>query len=195
MLFCSVKDHIESFGLFSIVIHHRLDTDLIYDRETCPQEPFKISLVGDAVREDPAEVLSVYRSHIPLMQPEQHREDIVQNEAFPTTAVSDEHQPLVVGVGHPIRNLIVFRQPHEVVDGVVHLCEDSDEQSLAFIFGLAPPPAPFLSRSDLFLLDHQLDELFDSLCFHFIVDYQICHFLHCVVSQASSAVLHHHRFG
>ena len=184
----SIEDHVQSFGLFSIVIHHWLDTDLVYDRIVGTQKPVQISFCYDAVRENPAEVLCVYRSYGAVVHPEQHREDIVQDQTFATTAVSYEHQPLVVGVYHPIHELLIFRKPHESVDGVIHLREYASEESLAFLLVLAPAPAPFLSRSDVLLLDHQLDQLFDCLCFHVIGCFLVYHFLHFVVSQSSFVV-------
>ena len=49
--FGSIEDHVQSFGLFSIVIHHRLDTDLVNDRETRPQKSVQIGLITQTVRE------------------------------------------------------------------------------------------------------------------------------------------------
>ena len=34
--FCCIEDHVQSLGLFSIVIHHRLNTDLVNDRIVSP---------------------------------------------------------------------------------------------------------------------------------------------------------------
>ena len=135
----------------------------------------------------------MYWSYIAFMQPEEHRKDIIQNQTLPTTTIAHQHQSLVVGVGHPIHDLIVFRKPHKVVNGVIHLHEYPSEESLALLRGLAPSPAPFLSWSDVLFLDHLLDKLFDCHCFHISRYYLVYCFLRYGVSPSFSVVLLDHR--
>ena len=169
--FGSIENKVEAFAFLAIVIQLTFNPKFInrWEGTAFKQvEEYFWSLVVTIVlliRMCLVEVLCMYRTHPLVLHPEQHWQDIVQNDTLASSTISDEQQSLVGGVSHPINDFLIFRQVLVARHCPVNALEDMCKESSA-LFVIAPAPPPLDSLIDCLFLNHLADELLNCQCSH-----------------------------
>lgn len=170
-----IEDEIDALSFLAVVIVHTLHAQLIDGREGSALQQVEVGLrplviaISLLIGVSLVQVLSMDRPYATALHPEEHRQDVVQDDALAPATVPDEEQALVIGVRHPIDDTLVLRQVPVLTHGAVHVPEDVNEKGSALIV-IAPAPAPRQTLIDDLVVDHLRDELLDCHnCSHVIV--------------------------